>query len=129
MAKIKICGDAAVLTSAVTVKDIKTLSKFKPNALKLIDPETKDELYAIGMGSTASLSKFGATFTGEDARGCATATIALPIGIENEKKKEYTKDSFGYALLSLQKVEAQIVEVMATTRAEFENMDDAIELA
>ena len=41
MSKIKIIGDAAVVTSAILLKDLKTLKKFKPNALKLLTAKAK----------------------------------------------------------------------------------------
>lgn len=128
MSKIKIVGDAAVVTSAVLLEDLKTLKKFKPNALKLIDSESKEEIFSTAIGDKASFSKFGIVFTSADGEGKATATLTLPIGMTNEKKIEYVKDTYGYGLLNLKTLEDQIKSIMDTTAGEFAAMANSIEI-
>ena len=128
MSKITIVGDAAVVTSAVLLEDLKTLQKFKPHALKLIDSETKEEIFSATIGSRASFSKFGIVFTGANGEGKATATLTLPTGLSDEKKIEYVKDTYGYGLLNLKSLEDQIKSIMDTTAGEFAAMANSIEI-
>lgn len=49
MAKIVIAGDAIVVTSAMKLEDIKTIEKYRPNALTLMGGEDgKEPIFAIG---------------------------------------------------------------------------------
>ena len=49
MAKIVIAGDAIVVTSAMKLEDIKTIEKYRPNALTLMGSEDgKEPIFAIG---------------------------------------------------------------------------------
>lgn len=128
MSKIKIVGDAAVVTSTILLEDLKTLKKYKPNALKLINSETKEEIFSAAIGDKASFSKYGIVFTGADGEGKATATLTLPTGMTDEKKIEYVKDTYGYGLLNLKSLEDQIKSVMDTTAGEFAAMANSIEI-
>jgi hypothetical protein len=106
---------------------METLRKFKPAALKLVDKETKDELFAVNMGTSAAFNKFGATFTNTNASGFAEMTIALPTSVADDKKKEYVADTYGYALLNLNKLEAQAVDVLVDTAEDFAAINANIE--
>lgn len=108
MAKIKILGDSFTMTSEIAFQNIENLKKFKPAALKMVDEKTKEELFAIGTGSTPSATKFGVIFTNKDASGKATVTIALPAGMEAEARAEYVKDTYGAAILNLNKIENKL---------------------
>jgi hypothetical protein len=119
MAKVKVLGSAAVVVSELKVKDIETLRKFKPSALKLVDKETKDELFAVSMSSTPAFNKFGANFTNANAEGFAEMTITIPTTVAEDQKKTYVADNFGYALLSLNKLEEQALTVLAETAEDF----------
>lgn len=130
MAKIKVMGDAAILTSAIAASVLKDLKKYKPQALKLIDAETKDELFAVCIleGGNASASKFGVTYTSSDAEGKATATFTIPSNLSAEAKQKYVKDTFGQVILNINKIESAIQDAAADLVAEFETIDAAIEI-
>jgi hypothetical protein len=127
MAKIKVIGNAAVVTSSVKVADLQKLGKFKPASLKLIDKETKDELFAIGIGS-ASLNKFGASFPVADKDGFAEMTLVIPESVKADAKKAYVEDTYGYALLNLNKVEAQIADTLEVVAGDFAAISENIEV-
>jgi hypothetical protein len=129
MANIKILGAAAVVTSGITVKVLTTLKKFKPDALKLVDPETKETKFAVGMGKNGSFSNFGIVFDGKSADDKAQLTLQIPADITDDvKKKEYVQDNYGYGLLALNNLEAQIIDVMAETETDFAQMADGIQV-
>ena len=127
MAKIKILGTAAVLVSDVKTSTLETLKKYKPAALKLIDPETRDESFAVTTGKTSSISKHGVCFTNTNEDGYAEVTIELPVAIENNEKKQYVADNYGYTLLNLNSIERQITKAMSKTEHEFVAINDSIE--
>jgi hypothetical protein len=129
MANIKILGAAAVVTSVITTKVLGTLKKFKPDALKLIDPETKESKFAAGTGKVGSFTNFGIVFDGKDTNDHAQLTLQIPADItEDAKKKEYVQDNYGYGLLALNNLEAQIIDVMAETETDFAQMADGIQV-
>ena len=126
MAKIKIIGDAMVVTSALKLEGLKKLDKFRAEALTIPDEEG-NSIFAISIGKNANFSKYGATFTGENADGFATTTIALPTGIDNAEKRTYVRDTYGEALLNLISFESiieaeicQLTEELAEAEANIE---------
>lgn len=125
MARITIAGDAIVVTSAIKTEVLVKLAKFKPKALKLFDTENKkDELYAVSTGKDPSFTKFGATYSGTNADGFATATLPLPTGLED--KATFVKDTYGYALLSLNTLEGQIENAADGMAADFDTIDSNV---
>jgi hypothetical protein len=123
MAKIKIVGDAVVLTSSIKFADIKTMSKFKPQPLKLKDLETKEIVFVVETAEKASISKFGVAFNAVNADGFAEMTLLIP---QTEDKKAFVKDTYGYVLLSLNILEDQIAAFVTVTADEFLTMDESI---
>lgn len=130
MANIKILGNAAVLTSTLKAEDINKLARFKPEALKIINKETKNEIFAISFGYRPNVTPYGVSFTDKTEDGYAQTTIALPPGFVDDKDKiEFVKNQYGYILLNLNKLEAQAQETLNVTAAEFASMEEAITLA
>lgn len=127
MAKTKIHGAAAVVTSTIKVETIKILKKFKPNATKLVDPETKDEVFAVGFGPNPSFSSYGVVFNGQSEDGFAQVTLQIPADLDDEKKKTLVANNFGYGLLNLNKLETQIADIMEETAGEFAAINASIE--
>lgn len=124
MAKLTLVGTAAVITSGIPKKHIETLLKFKPESTKLKD-EDKKVRFAVGFGAP-SCSNFGLTFNGESATGEATATFNVPADLAPEKRTDWAKDNFGYALLSMNELEAQMRQSMELCNTEFEAMNGSI---
>jgi hypothetical protein len=128
MAKIKMVGQALVLTSGVKAATIAQLAKFKPDALQLKEGEKKETVYGMNVGSSASFTKFGAIFNATTADGFAQLTLSAPVIEDAAKKEAYIKDNYGYALLNLNKLEAQINTIADDTAEEFAAMSESIEV-
>lgn len=128
MAKIKILGDACTIISDVTTEQLKTLKKFKPQTLKLIDPETKEITFAADIGPGVSVSKYGIVFNSKNNEDKAQVTVNLPTGMDNAAKKDYVRDNFGYTLLNLNTLERQITAVLEETAEEFTEIGNSIEI-
>jgi len=57
MANITIAGNTYVITSAVPMADLELVRKHRPKTLKIVDEETKEELFAGGNSLSDLLSK------------------------------------------------------------------------
>ena len=117
MAKVTIAGNSYVITSAISMADLETVKKYRPSALAITDPETKETLFRVGTGSN-SVSDYGISFGGvsnDDAK-LATATLQMPTDYEDAK--EFVLDKAGLALVSLAKIEDEIEAVLADIRTE-----------
>ncbi|MDR9824985.1 hypothetical protein RCJ22_05100, partial [Vibrio sp. FNV 38] len=103
----KIAGRALVIVSGVSLEDIKTVKKYRPEALLLHGGEdNKEILYAISAGKgVGSINNVGAEFGGmaHDGSGKATITIILPDDVKDAK--EYVSDTYGRKLLLINKIE------------------------
>jgi hypothetical protein len=130
MAQIKIFGDSFVVTSRLKVEDIQKLKTFKPESLKLIDEETKDELYAVNYkaGSEGSFSKYGASFNSQNEAGNATLTVAIPAGKNNAEKVDYVKNTYGQSLLKLKELEDQLEAAAVILGDEMNAVEASIEV-
>jgi len=111
MAKVTIAGSSYVITSAVSMADLETVKKYRPSALTITDPETKETIFRVGIG-TSSMSDYGISFGGVSNDDAKLATATLPIPSDVEDAKEYVLDKAGLALVNLEKVEAEIAETL-----------------
>jgi len=105
-ATVTVLGEAAVVTSALKLDDIKLAKKYRPEALKLYKDEKKnEELFAIDVTtrSSGSINANGATFsdaTNQD--GFATITMTVDRG---DDVAAHLMDAIGTGLLRLNKLE------------------------
>ena len=123
MSKIYIVGTSVTITSDLMLEDLKRLEKFNPDALKLVDPETKEEIFRVGAKSSG-ISNHGIAFNETDAAGRATMTQLIPGPAS--KRSEHVVESFGKSLMNFDKVEAQIVEALSTLSQEQSRLAAAI---
>jgi hypothetical protein len=103
---IKVLAQNAVIASGFTREQIEEIAKYRPKALKLIDPETKDELYTCGLTTgDGRINGVGAEYgSGKTSDGKACISIKVPDG---EDAKKFIEKTVGVAILNLQKVEDQ----------------------
>ena len=125
--RVQIIGNAFMVVSKLKLKTIKTLEKYKSNALCLKDysNDEEKEIFRIGTGKTASISKFGITFAEENKEGFATATMLFPAGIKD--KKQFIKDNYGKVLFLLNDVECSANHAYTHIQRAFTELDNIIE--
>ena len=123
MSKIYIVGTSVTITSAIMLEDLKRLEKFNPDALKLVDPETKEETFRVASKSSG-ISSYGISFNETDAAGRATMTQLIPGPAS--KRTEYVVENFGKSLMNFDKVEAQVIEALSTLSQEQSRLAAAI---
>ena len=128
MANVTIAGSSYVITSAVSLADLETVRKYHPSALTVTDPETKETLFKVGVGSI-SVSDYGISFGGVSNGAEKLATATLPIPADTEDAKEYVLDKAGLALANLGKVEAGIVEALKEIRAQRSVVAESIKVS
>jgi len=155
MANVTIAGNSYVVTSAVSMADLETVKKYRPSALTIIDPDTKETLFKVGISSgvagsgsanssggtngsgsagvcgisSGSISDYGISFGGvsNDAAKLATATLPIPHDVKDAK--EYVLDKAGLALVNLEKIEAEIAEALDEIRAERSSIAESIKVS
>ena len=127
MSNVTIAGNSYVITSTVSMADLEMITKHRPTALTITDPETKEALFKIGIGSN-SLSDYGISFGGvsNSDEKLATATLPIPAGVEDAK--EYVLDRAGIALVNLEKIEGEIAEVLGDIRTERNSIAESIKV-
>jgi len=121
MAKITIVGDAVVVTSAMKLEDIRTIEKYRPDALTLMGGEdNKEPVFAIGTTTcgTGNINSVGASFAGETHDDQRLATITLCGACATGDIKDWVADSIGRAIISLNKLEAGLTSVLSAIVAE-----------
>ena len=132
MANVNIAGNSYVVTSTISMSDLETVKKYRPTALTLIDEETKETYFKVGISSgNSSLTNHGICFGGvtNDDKKLATATLPIPTDLpENQDAKAYVLDKAGMALANLNKVEAGITAALKDIRAEHETISANIKI-
>ena len=125
MAKVTIAGNSYVITSAVSMADLETVKKYRSSALAITDPETKETLFRVGIG-TSSLNDYGISFGGvsNDDKKLATATLPIPADVEDAKA--YVLEKAGLALVNLEKVEGEIAETLGDIATERDSIAESI---
>lgn len=125
MAKIKIVGEAVVLSSDAKLEDIKLLEKYNPDALKLYKTNEDGKKECVFTVKTATsgeggINARGAIFTAAayDGTGMATITAKVPEGVTPENLKEKVAEMVGTGIISLKQVEEKIPDAVAAVKAE-----------
>ena len=131
MANIKVLGNAAVITSAAKLADIKLLEKYRPAALTLLGGEDgKQPIFRVMTAcGDGSLDCNGAVFcnTTRDAEGYAQITVK--VSGECADLQEQLADVFGAGLLNLKKIEEAIPAAVEEVKAEKEAILAQISIA
>ncbi len=127
--RIKIVGNALVLTSKLKFATIQKMEKYNKDALCLVEVKNdeENEIFRIGTGKTSAIGKYGITFMEASKEGNATATVLFPEGVTN--KREYVKDNFANVLFMLNDLEDVVNTVCAELEAAYAKLDDDIEEA
>ena len=120
---IRVVGTALIITSIIQFTALELLKKFSPESLILKD-EKGNQLFRIGVGITAELSKFGVVFNSANAEGYAQATLMLPNGIEDVK--QFVVDNFGQTITALQNFEPVVLAHYDATAAAFNAVKESI---
>lgn len=125
--RIKIAGNAIVLTSKLKFSTIQKMEKYNNDALCLVEVKNNEEneIFRISTGKTSSIGKYGITFMEADKNGNAVATVMLPEGVTD--KKAYVKDNFGTTLFMLSELEAVVETACAELEAAYAELDKEIE--
>lgn len=127
MASITIAGSCFVVTSEITMADLELVKKHRPKALKIVDEETKEELFAVGIGSN-SLSDYGISFGCVSNDELKLASVTMPIPSDVEDVKVYVAEKAGVAVVNLNRIEAGIDEVLEEIQAEHKKVTDSIKI-
>ncbi|MDO5546897.1 MAG: hypothetical protein Q4F79_00215 [Eubacteriales bacterium] len=131
MAKITIAGDAVVVTSAMKLEDIKTVKKYRPDALVLRGGEDgKEPIFKLGVCAGAgSICKYGAEFGSETHDDEKKAVMTLICDCREGDIKEAVADTIGAYVLNLNKLEATLPGVLEEIAAEKEQIMSNISVA
>lgn len=105
---VSIIGSVAVIESALTPEQIRSVEKYRPDALTVVD---KDDNPVFRMGTTNSqegaINKFGASFgTATSVNGNATITIPWDNGDDAISR---FVDKYGGALNFIKKLEENVL--------------------
>ena len=133
MAKVKIVGDAVVLTSELKLDDIKLVEKVCPKALSLYEEENGREVQVFSIatakteGFKGAVTESGITF-GRASRdgGYAQITMGLPQ-VEGDVK-EAVADLIGGPVMNLNKLEHELPCVIQDILDAKADMLDCIEI-
>lgn len=125
--RIKIVGNALVLTSKLKFATIQKMEKYNPDALCLVEVKGEDEneIFRIATGKTSNISKYGITFMEANKDGFATATVLFPEGTKD--KREFVKDNFATSLFMLADLEDAVLTACAELEAAYAELDANIE--
>lgn len=125
MANITIAGRCYVVTSKLSLADFELVKKHRPKALKILDEETLEELFAVDVGSD-SISKYGISFNSvsNDEGKLATATMMIPHDVDDVQ--EYVVDKAGATIANLNRIEDGLQTVLDEIRSENKKVIDSI---
>lgn len=109
MARIIVAGDAMVVESAYSIEDIKTIERYRPKALTLMEEDGKTETFKVGTtDGKGSISAYGMSFGSSSKNGENKAIITLDIPSNVNDAAAYAEDRIGVAIVKLNAVESQL---------------------
>lgn len=131
MAKITVAGTACVITSALKLKDIALMAKYRPDHLALYEEKDGKKILDFAIGVTEGkghICEFGITFNSEsnDGEGFAQITGSVPAG--DGTVAERVAEAVGPAVLKLNKLEETLPDAIAALKAERQAMVDSVNI-
>ena len=99
MAHIKTVHKAAVISTDLSVKNIKKLEAINPDALA-IKNDKGETLFQIATGSNESISKYGIVFAND-------SKLSVIVDTDKSLSRDLVAELFGATLLQLSRVEEQ----------------------
>ena len=130
--KIKIFGDALVITSDLKKADIVTATKFFPEALtlkKAVDGEKPQAVYAMSLGQAGGFNKNGVIFDSADEEGFACVTICgQPSNLTQQEKANQFVENEARAIAYATELEEQIVMALAQHGDLIDRVSSAVEI-
>lgn len=131
MSRIAISGQAVTITSKVKLADLRTVEKYRPDALTIKGGEDgKEIIFAVGTTSgEGNLNTYGASFGAETYDEGKYAVITKPLTGVVGDVKEYVADMYGAAKKLLDEVEARIPAVLEEIAANKKEVMDSITIA
>jgi hypothetical protein len=128
MAKLKIVGNAVVITSELTAEQLTTVKKFTKDGLKLKD-EKGNEIFAIAFTpGRSSISEHGINYGEVNAEGFAQATLLLDESIKAEDRMNVVLDTYAIGIGNLKALETYIREAATSITKTVEDIKDSIEV-
>lgn len=122
---IKVAGSACVLESEYTLADIQKLAKYAPNSLSLF--EDKNEVFRVGISpkGSGSVSACGVSFCPQtNPHNKASVTVMIPESVSDAR--QWVIDTFGPALLNLNRVESQLQSALNHVQDEVRAIENSI---
>lgn len=131
MAKIVVYPNVGriLVASSVSFKDIETLEKFRPKALRLFDEDNAEIFRVATTVGDGSINCYGAEFGGctQDDKKLATIILDIPEGTKEPEK--YAEEVVGASIISLNKTEAQFAEALEDIEREKATVRENITIA
>jgi len=131
MAKIVVAGEAVIITSSIKFDDLKMVEKYRPEALILKGGDDgKKPLFAIATNAVGSFNRSGIEFNSSTRDDDKLASVTLYYkGDDNDDIVEKIVDQLGSAIMSLNKIEAALPDVIAEINSEREAVRSGITIA
>lgn len=131
MANVKILGDAAVVTSAMTLEQLQTLKKYKPKALQLMGGENgKEVVFMVDtVKGEGTMNGYGVSFgrVSRDEHKLAQLTMCIPAHVTDAKA--WFVDTFGGAVANLIAVEEQVPAAIEEVNAARAAVEEVVSIA
>lgn len=127
--KVIVTGNSVSIISSIALEDIKTINKYRPEALILTEGNGKEKtpVFRICTGNTASMNENGVCFTAKTSDGKAVMTEIFS-GISEKDTKEQVADKYGCGILRLKKLEESLPEVLKAIETQKSTIMNAIDV-
>ena len=134
MLKIKVINNAVVLSTKLSLEEIRKLEKYAPQALAITSKEEDEELFRIATNhGQSAISEYGILFANETQNKHAVITDIIPeyIAENKEVRETYLKDKYFTITKYVNTIEKQAAEALKqldTEMTAFNNIVEYIEI-
>lgn len=140
MAKVNVVGNAMVVTSGVKLDDFKTVEKYRPDKLVLMEKvggsDEAEPVFLVTTGDyqSESFGEYGICFKNQSRDGgYAQITLEFPTDgdepMSEDDIRELISDNYGRILLNLGKIEKRIPGELEEIRQEKSDIGGMIQFA
>ena len=124
--RVIVMGCACVITSFLTVEQIENFRKYLPEALKLTDETSGNEVCSIELDDGPGSIVDGKVTFSRTRTPDGMASITLLLDPEIEDKAEMVKTRIGASLIGLDRLETLLLERLKELESTMCRMDEMI---
>lgn len=122
--KVKVIENKMLIESGITIDDFDKVRRYAPEALVIVNEETKDEIFKVTRSGKSNITDYAAIFE----RSGDKLVAWLDVCGKPDDMKEYIEEVYGMTLARIREVEVAVNHALKSVKDKIKTIEDSIEI-